>query len=82
MCFGGGNSKTPSVSAPPPMAPPPVIQPTEISAASAGEARRKKLEQLRFGLASTIKTSPKGITGVKPDLQAPALAGQKTTFGG
>lgn len=56
--------------------PPPTIVPSEISAQSADESRRKRLQSLRYGLASTIKTSPRGITGSGPELRAATLYGK------
>jgi hypothetical protein len=56
--------KTPDVPTPqaiPQPAPTPTIQPSEVSAAASGEARRKRLEQLRYGFASTIKTGAQGV---------------------
>jgi hypothetical protein len=38
----------------------PVITPSEVSAQTAGEARKKQLERLRYGMASTIKTRGAG----------------------
>lgn len=71
MCFGGGKiEQPPMVSAPPAPAPAPTILPSSVSAQAAGETRRKQLERLQYGIASTIKTSPKGILGTGPDLQA------------
>jgi len=77
MCFGG-SPKTPEVSAPPPPAPTPTVMPTQVSEISAQEtARKKRLNSLRFGLASTIKTSPLGITGSSADLSAPSQGKQR-----
>ncbi len=84
MCFF--SRKQPSIPtspapvAPPAPAPTPVITPSEISPQIQGEARRKRREQLRFGLASTIKTSARGLTGRGPELSAPSLTG-KTKLG-
>ncbi len=58
FCFGGGGS-TPQVTAPP--APAPVPTASEPSVAGAQENRRQQLARLRYGLASTIKTSPTGV---------------------
>jgi hypothetical protein len=61
MCFG--KTKTPSYTAPPPPSPAPSpIAPTEVKAVSEDE-RRQKLGRLRQGLASTIKSQPKGMLG-------------------
>lgn len=79
MCFG--SPKTPQVQAAPTPAPTPIVQPSEVSPQAQQEARRKRLETVRAGLLSTIKTSPKGLTGNQADLQAPSLLGQKTKLG-
>lgn len=72
MCF----FKSPSVpDAPPPppaqavIPPPPTVVPTQVSQVSAVEDRKKKIASLRFGLASTIKTGPRGIVDGAPELQ-------------
>lgn len=71
MCFGGGKvEQPPAVQAPPAPAPAPTITPSTVSAQAAGETRRKQLERLQTGIASTIKTSPKGIIGTGAELQA------------
>lgn len=77
MCFFS-KPKAPSVPIPaaaPIPAPSPVITPSEVSPQQAGEARRKLLQQKRFGLASTIKTGARGLTGAGPELSAPSLTG-------
>lgn len=78
MCLVG-SPKAPQVQAPP--APAPTVTPSEVSPQGAQEARRKRLETVRAGLLSTIKTSPKGLTGNQADLQPPSLLGQKTKLG-
>jgi len=45
----------------PPPDPAPVPTPDETSTQSAEQSRRARLQRLRAGLASTIKTSPKGV---------------------
>lgn len=79
MCFGS-SPKTPSISPSPTPSPTPSILPAESSPMASGEARRKRLEQMRSGIASTINTGPKGITGNGAELRAPALTG-KTLLG-
>ena len=64
----------PNVSQPP--APTPTVQPSTVSPQQQAETRRKKLARLRSGLASTIKTSARGITGSGADLSAPASGKQ------
>lgn len=75
MCF---SSPKPSAPPPPPppvaIPPPPTILPTEVSQTTQAD-RQKKLKQLQYGLSSTIKTGPKGVTGQGPELQ-PAVAGR------
>lgn len=68
MCFGG-KPKTPEPpKAIPAPAPAPVITPSEVSPQEKAEGRRKKLERLKYGLSSTIKTSPRGIFGTGAEL--------------
>ena len=72
--------KAPEPMAPPPTpAPIPVITPSEVSPQAEAEGRRKRLDRLRFGLASTVKTGPRGISGAGADLQAPVTG--KTRLG-
>lgn len=55
-CFGGG-TKMPQQKETPPVAPAPTVLPTEVGASGTSEAdRRKKVNMLRMGLSSTIKT--------------------------
>lgn len=77
MCFfgGGGNPPTPPTPvAPPTPAPAPVPTPSVTEVAAQGETRRKQLEQLRYGFASTLKNSG-GARGI---LDTPALAPDQT----
>lgn len=78
MCFVKA-PKMPEQQAPPVPAPAPSPTPSSISAQSADETRRKRLDRIRYGLASTIKTSPLGITGSASDLTA--MAGGKEKIG-
>jgi hypothetical protein len=76
MCF----AKAPKVEAPAPVpapAPAPVITPSEVSPQSANEARRKRLDALRYGLASTIKTGPRGLVGAGAELSSSGQGKQK-----
>ncbi len=78
MCFG--SPKAPSAPPPPPTPPPtPVITPSESSQQNAGDARKKQLDRLRYGLASTIKTKPTGVFGTGAQLTPQATG--KTTLG-
>lgn len=79
FCFGGSSTQTPPpVEAPPPA---PVPTPSEVSPQSASDARRRRLEQLRYGLASTIKTSARGLTGTGPNLVSEQLQNKKQKLG-
>jgi len=75
MCFGS-KPKTPDPVAPPDPAPSPV-QPSDVEGQVTSEERRRKLERLRRGLRSTIKTSARGITGSGADLAMQTLTGKK-----
>ena len=72
MCFGGG-SKAPTPTPPPPPAP----VPTE-SQAGVLPNTKSQLDRLRFGLASTIKTGPRGLTGSGPNLTSAVSAGKNS----
>lgn len=64
--------------APPAIAPQPSPIPTEVSPiATAQERRRKKIRAARYGILSTIKTSPLGIVGTGSNL----IAGGKAALG-
>lgn len=79
MCLGSlfSKPKSPAMPAAAPLpAPAPVPTPSEVSPQVAGDARRKKLEQLRRGLSSTIKT--RGIVGSGAELQPSSLVGSST----
>lgn len=75
MCFG--SSKTPSVPATPAPAPTPsVIPPSDVEGKASESERRRKLERMRSGIVSTIKTSAKGLTGSGADLMSQTLVGK------
>ena len=78
-CFGGSTKPQ----APPPTpAPAPVPTPEQTSPTAANDSRAEMLKRMRFGLVSTIKTSPRGITGTGPDLTAGGMySGGKTKLG-
>ena len=79
MCFGGGSKKqqTPAaVPAPLPAPTPQAISPSEVEGIASEEDRRKKLSRMRNGLASTIKTSAKGLTGSGSDLLNQTITGK------
>lgn len=81
MCIFGSKQQQPPAAQPiPQMAPAPTITPSEVSAQAAGESRRKRIEQLRYGFASTVKTGGKGITGSGPELASNGMSvGQAKT---
>ena len=77
MCFGGGSK--PQSSTPPAAAPTPqTMSPTDVDSAKTAEERRQKLNRMRSGLASTIKTSFKGVTGSGADLLQQTISGKNT----
>lgn len=80
MCLGSSKpSAPPPAPAPAPLPPPtPTITPSEVSAQTAGEARRRQVERLRYGMASTIKTRS-GMFGSGAQLAGQATG--KTTLG-
>ena len=67
------------IQGPPPPAPTPTITPAEVNPLDQQDARRKRLAKQRFGLASTIKTSARGVAGTGVDLSAPVTG--KTALG-
>lgn len=76
MCFFS-SPKTPSVPATPTPSPSPSpIRPSAVEAQVSDEERRRKLSRMRFGLASTIKTSSKGLTGGGSDLLSATILGK------
>jgi hypothetical protein len=77
MCIGSGGKGSEVYTPPPSPAPTPV--PTAVSPVASAQDRAKNLESYRYGLASTIKTGPQGITGKGPELRAPAASGVSTT---
>ena len=76
MCFGGGQ-KTPAAQPIPQAAPTPqAIAPSAVEGNVSEEERRQKLSRMRNGLASTIKTSAKGLTGSGSDLLTQTIMGK------
>lgn len=64
MCFGGSTSPemtpAPTIApAPTPSPSPTMLEPGEQKVTA--DARRKRLEMLKYGFLSTIKTSPQGV---------------------
>jgi len=85
FCFGGGGggytpAPAPAVEPIPEPAPQPAPMATEIAPQVTADTRRRKIRQLRYGMLSTIKTSPQGITGTGANLYAES-AGKKETLG-
>lgn len=79
MCFGGGGSKSPAITqvpAPAPAPTPQAIPPSEVEGRVSEDERRRKLTRMRSGLASTIKTSAKGLTGSGADLLSQTILGK------
>ena len=79
MCFGGSSKQSSESVAPP--APAPTPMPTSVNPVATAADRARNLEQYKYGLASTIKTSSGGITGKGADLKAPSVSGVSTTGG-
>ena len=76
MCFGGGNKpEQPKAAAAPDPIPTP-IQPSSVEGQASADEKRRKLERLRRGLKSTIKTSARGLTGSGADLASQTLSGK------
>jgi len=72
----GRRELAPVIPPPPTITPPPAIKstpmpspvPTETAPIKTAQERRKRIAQLRYGMLSTIKTSPLGIVGTGADL--------------
>lgn len=80
MCFGG-KPKIPEPQPAPVIPPAPTVLPSEFGSAGSSEAdRRKKVNMLRMGLSSTIKT-PLGPGNNQPAALAPANPTGRTTLG-
>lgn len=56
----------PEIAKPP--SPAPVITPSKVQGMQTQDERRRKLRLIRYGMLSTIKTSPQGITGTGSNL--------------
>ena len=80
-CFGGGRGGGSAPAPTPPPAPAPTPMPTVVNPVANAQDRAKNLDQYRYGLASTIKTSSGGITGKGADLKSPSVTGVSTTGG-
>ena len=70
MCGGGGGGDNPPA---PPAAPAPKPQPipSDVAPLLTAEQRKNRVNALKFGAMSTIKTGPQGIVGAGPELSTP-----------
>lgn len=76
-CFGGSKPKVVQPEPVPTPAPTPqIVAPSEVDSAKTEEERRKKLNRLRRGMMSTIKTGAKGISGSGTDLMQQIMTGK------
>lgn len=78
MCVSalfGGKASTPPPPPPPPVAAPPPV-PTASESTTQPNKNKDGLERMRAGIASTIKTSARGLTGSGSDLVASNTAGK------
>jgi hypothetical protein len=55
--------------------PPPTPSPEEASQIS-GDSRKRRIEQMKYGLASTIKSGKKGIFGRNSELASGSFYGK------
>jgi len=62
--------------------PQPQPVPTETAPMETADRKRKKIEALKYGMLSTMKTGGTGITGAGPELNTPeataGIGGKKT----
>lgn len=68
----------PPITPPPPITPMPSPVPTETAPIATAEQRRRKIRMTRYGILSTIKTSPMGLVGAGAEL---ATGRGKTALG-
>lgn len=59
----------------PPPAPAPMPVAAETSPIETADKRRAKIDSLKYGILSTIKTGPRGVTGAGPELSTPVAGG-------
>lgn len=71
----------PTQTAIPTPAPVPTVLPSEVSAQTNDAVRKQRIEQLRYGFASTLKTGGRGITGSGPDLNSTSATPGKNKLG-
>lgn len=75
MCFGGTPKiESPSVTTVSPAPTPSAPEPAEETASSIAEKKRKQLAAIKYGIASTVKTSGTGDTS-SVNLLLPAVVG-------
>jgi hypothetical protein len=75
MCFG--SPKAPAAPVVPKADPiPQAIAPSAVEGQVSEDDRRKRLTRMRNGLASTIKSGAKGLTGSGPDLLSQTILGK------
>lgn len=84
MCLSSlfGNKKQSAPSLPPPAptpAPPPVPVASENPVETADQ-RRKRADNLRQGVLSTLKSGPGGVTGTGADLKSATASGMYTSM--
>ena len=72
----GGETTAAVAPVTPAQSPAPTIQPSAVEGRASDEERRQKLSRMRNGLASTIKTSAKGLTGSGSDLLTQTILGK------
>ena len=75
MCMSKPKQSAPTPVPAPAPAPTP-ISPSEVEGVVNADERRQKLAKMRQGLASTIKTSSKGLTGQGSDLLSQTIMGK------
>lgn len=76
MCiFGGGQKKQELPPPTPPPAPQPTPVPTDTSPTQTEDQRKRRVDALKFGVLSTIKTGPQGTTGSGPNLVSAQAGG-------
>lgn len=75
-CFGGGQKQAAPVQQPIASPAPSIVSPTQTEGVISAEERRQKISRMRAGMASTIKTSAKGLTGTGADLLNQTILGK------
>lgn len=78
-CFGGPPKQQESPAPAPQASPLPTAVPSEIAPQGADEARKRRLQAQRYGMASTITTSARGLTGTGANLTNQSQSGKLKT---